>query len=70
MKTAVINAGKADAMKFERHEGIGFMLEAPNGSQLFLTDEMLDQLVDFQRDSYIAELQTKVSLQESYKEAT
>lgn len=49
-------------MKFERHEGIGFMLVAPNGSQLFLTDDMLNQLVDFRRDSYIAELELKVSL--------
>jgi hypothetical protein len=66
MKTEVINAGKADEIKFERHEGIGFTITTPNGNQTFMTDEMLDALVDFQRDSYIAELQTKIAVQESY----
>jgi hypothetical protein len=69
MKTTVINPGLADQMRFERHADIGFMLVAPNGTQLFLTDDMLDQLVDFQRDSYIAELQVKVAIQESHNNA-
>lgn len=55
-----INVGKVDEVKFERHEGIGFTITAPNGNQTFLTDDMLDQLVDFQRDSYIREAEDRI----------
>jgi hypothetical protein len=55
MITETLNRGKFDEIKFERHHGIGFMITAPAGHSIFLTDEMLDALIDFQINSYIAE---------------
>jgi hypothetical protein len=56
-----INVGKADELKFERHADVGFTLTAPNGTQIFLTDDMLDQLFSFQRDSYIREAEDRLA---------
>jgi hypothetical protein len=55
MITETLNPGKADEIKFERVADAGFVITAPAGHSIFLTDEMLDALVDFQISSYIAE---------------
>ena len=54
---AVMNQGKVDEVVLERVQEVGITIRTPNGQVIFLSDEMIDDLVEFQLYSFRKESQ-------------
>lgn len=48
-------AATCEEVQFTRARRTGVLVTAPNGQEVFLTDDVLDELFEFQRHCYIQE---------------